>query len=220
MLKRWRCSVCGYLHTGDTPPEVCPVCGVGSEKFVLIEESAPSSEPVVATEANPKEDEPPEVKAPEDKPAPSKIMNFIGEMQASFKPHPVMAHFPNALIPTLGLFLAITVVLRVKTLDHGIYLLLGVICLSAILTLATGIYSWQRHFGGARSKIFHRKLILGVCLVLICLEMFYLRFSQAELFTRFGIPTFFFLILAAGALFCVTLLGHYGGILVFGPTKK
>lgn len=141
-------------------------------------------------------------------------------MKASFKPHPVMAHFPNALIPTLGLFLAITVVLRVKTLDHGIYLLLGVICLSAVLTLATGIYSWQRHFNGARTKIFHRKLILGVCLVLICLEMFYLRFSQTELFTSFGISTFFFLILAAGALFCVTLLGHYGGILVFGPAKK
>lgn len=207
MQKRWRCTVCGYIHTGDTPPEVCPVCGVGAEKFVLIDETAAASEPTIP-EGN---------EAQQDKPAQSKIMSFIDEMKASFKPHPVMAHFPNALIPTLGLFLAITVVLQVKTLDHGIYLLLGVICLSAVATLATGIYSWQRHFSGARAKIFHRKLILGVCLVLICLEMFYLRFSNAEIFTSFGLSTLFFLILAAAALFCVTLLGHYGGILVFGP---
>lgn len=28
------CSVCGYVHTGDAPPEVCPLCRVGPEKFV------------------------------------------------------------------------------------------------------------------------------------------------------------------------------------------
>lgn len=27
------CSVCGYAHVGDTPPERCPDCGVGPEKF-------------------------------------------------------------------------------------------------------------------------------------------------------------------------------------------
>ncbi|MFZ0451086.1 MAG: acyl-CoA dehydrogenase family protein [Desulfatiglandaceae bacterium] len=24
--KAWRCRVCGYIHTGDNPPEACPVC--------------------------------------------------------------------------------------------------------------------------------------------------------------------------------------------------
>jgi len=26
-MKRWRCGVCGYVHTGDSPPEKCPNCG-------------------------------------------------------------------------------------------------------------------------------------------------------------------------------------------------
>ncbi len=30
---KWICNVCGYVHEGDTPPEVCPLCGVGSEEF-------------------------------------------------------------------------------------------------------------------------------------------------------------------------------------------
>ena len=33
-MKKWVCSVCGYVHEGDTPPERCPQCKVPAEKFV------------------------------------------------------------------------------------------------------------------------------------------------------------------------------------------
>lgn len=36
--KKWECQVCGYIHQGEEPPETCPVCGVGREEFILIEE--------------------------------------------------------------------------------------------------------------------------------------------------------------------------------------
>ena len=32
-MAKWVCSVCGYVHEGDTPPEKCPQCGVPAEKF-------------------------------------------------------------------------------------------------------------------------------------------------------------------------------------------
>ena len=32
-MKKWVCSVCGYVHEGDVPPEKCPVCKVPAEKF-------------------------------------------------------------------------------------------------------------------------------------------------------------------------------------------
>ncbi|MCL2646898.1 MAG: NADH peroxidase [Phycisphaerales bacterium] len=32
-MKKWVCSVCGYVHTGDHPPEKCPQCKVPAEKF-------------------------------------------------------------------------------------------------------------------------------------------------------------------------------------------
>jgi len=32
-MAKWVCSVCGYVHEGDQPPEKCPVCGVGPDKF-------------------------------------------------------------------------------------------------------------------------------------------------------------------------------------------
>ncbi len=34
---KWVCTVCGYTHEGDTPPEKCPQCGVPAEKFKKVE---------------------------------------------------------------------------------------------------------------------------------------------------------------------------------------
>ena len=30
---KWICSVCGYVHEGDTPPEYCPLCKAPGSKF-------------------------------------------------------------------------------------------------------------------------------------------------------------------------------------------
>ena len=32
-MKKFVCSVCGYVHEGDSAPEKCPVCGVPASKF-------------------------------------------------------------------------------------------------------------------------------------------------------------------------------------------
>ena len=33
-MKKWICSVCGYVHEGDTPPAECPNCKAPVEKFI------------------------------------------------------------------------------------------------------------------------------------------------------------------------------------------
>ncbi|MDR0916201.1 MAG: NADH peroxidase [Oscillospiraceae bacterium] len=32
-MKKWICTVCGYVHEGDEAPDICPVCKAGKEKF-------------------------------------------------------------------------------------------------------------------------------------------------------------------------------------------
>jgi rubrerythrin len=39
-MAKWVCSVCGYVHEGDTPPESCPQCKVPGDKFIKQEEGA------------------------------------------------------------------------------------------------------------------------------------------------------------------------------------
>ncbi len=38
-MNRWKCTVCGYIHEGDEPPEFCPVCDARKDEFELIEEA-------------------------------------------------------------------------------------------------------------------------------------------------------------------------------------
>lgn len=47
-MKKWVCSVCGYVYEGDTPPEKCPLCGVPASKFV--EQKAEDADAPFATE--------------------------------------------------------------------------------------------------------------------------------------------------------------------------
>lgn len=32
-MKKWVCKVCGYVHTGDFPPEECPICHAKKSAF-------------------------------------------------------------------------------------------------------------------------------------------------------------------------------------------
>ncbi len=54
--KTWRCTVCGYIHQGDAPPDECPVCGAAAKDFEAVETrdaaqavepSAPSTQRIV-----------------------------------------------------------------------------------------------------------------------------------------------------------------------------
>ena len=39
-MKKFVCSVCGYVYTGDAAPEACPVCGAPASKFIEQKEEA------------------------------------------------------------------------------------------------------------------------------------------------------------------------------------
>ncbi|MEE9554179.1 MAG: rubredoxin [candidate division Zixibacteria bacterium] len=36
-MKKWICLICGHIHEGAEPPEVCPVCGAPSSDFEEFE---------------------------------------------------------------------------------------------------------------------------------------------------------------------------------------
>ena len=51
-MAKWKCTVCGYIHEGDTPPEICPVCKQPKEKFVKLEEESKNPYAGTKTEKN------------------------------------------------------------------------------------------------------------------------------------------------------------------------
>ena len=32
-MKKYVCTVCGYVHEGDAPPDICPICKAPADKF-------------------------------------------------------------------------------------------------------------------------------------------------------------------------------------------
>ncbi len=39
MANKWRCTVCGHIHEGAEAPAQCPLCKMGSDKFVAVVET-------------------------------------------------------------------------------------------------------------------------------------------------------------------------------------
>ena len=52
IMKKWVCTVCGYVHEGEEAPEQCPVCKQPKEKFKLMEEEKKNPYAGTQTEKN------------------------------------------------------------------------------------------------------------------------------------------------------------------------
>lgn len=51
-MKKFVCTVCGYVHTGDAAPAACPICGAPAEKFKEMEAAPSASAPVAASSSS------------------------------------------------------------------------------------------------------------------------------------------------------------------------
>jgi hypothetical protein len=118
------------------------------------------------------------------------------------------------LLPTAWLFLIIHWLLGRTALDEAVIWLVAVVTLSAPLSLATGIYDWKTRFAGEKAPIFTRKIILSIALILLGIAALALRVLGGADWQLL------YLLCLAGMLGCVTLLGYYGGKLVFSTPPK
>jgi len=200
----WRCTVCGYLHKGDQPPATCPVCHVDASKFELVEEQAAEPTENVTLLAK----------------LTAQVKGFIEEMKSAFVPHAVSAHFPNALLPTAALFWLLYFVSNKASFESTLFYLLVIVMLTSPITFATGFLDWRKKYSGKLTPIFRKKIALGIALVVIGLVAVLWRMINPEVLSSGGFSACAFSILLFIMLGCVTLLGHYGGMLVFSKRKE
>lgn len=199
MEMSWRCMVCGYIHTGHEPPEVCPVCGVDASKFEL-EEGGESVEAPPQSEAGP--------------------LRLAQEMWETFILHAVAAHFPNGLLPSAALFFALFLIQGGDSLETTAFHLLFLCVVVTPAVFISGIRDWQYKYGGARGGIFHKKIALALIMLILGVAAVILRHSAGNWDGLEGWGQIIYVLLVAGMLGCVTMLGHYGGQLVFTKQEK
>ncbi len=194
-MTAWRCTVCGYQHEGEFPPEFCPLCHATADKFERIEGVA------------------------DNRSLAGSFGEELRQMRETFAPHAVSAHFPAALIPTCVLFLALAAVYGYRPLEFSAFALLVVIVFSIPLTMLTGFFLWRKNYQQSRSTIFQRKIALAWVLLLVALSTLLWRLLIPDVLERGGAGLVLYLGLNCLMLVCVTMLGHYGGLLVAAKRK-
>lgn len=234
--KKWRCTVCNYIHTGPEPPDPCPVCGADSSYFVEVTEGEEDDE---STTEQQQEKQPQPVssggsaeekqksqaeqddtssKKPDKsdtKKKEAKPFGALGALVMHFHLHPISVHIPNGVLPVAGLFLLLAMLIGYTPLETASFFNFIVVLLAMPLVFATGFIAWQRKFNGALTSLFKTKLICtGVVTGSVALLVIYRLVDPTVALTE-GSGRWVYLILVGVALAAATIAGSLGGRLVF-----
>ena len=228
-LRKWKCTVCGYIHTGPEPPEKCPVCGAPKNRFVeVVEAGDAKSEPAQVTDT-PETKDAPVQEASVDEHAngyqtgatntPAWFRDpryrFLFDMMTKFHGHPISVHIPNGLLPVAVLFIFLATIFGFTSMIIAASFNMGVVALSMPLVLFTGWVDWQNRFNGAITNVFTVKITCGIIVTITSWILFIWLLINPEVVISGGTSRVAFLLINLIMLGAAGTAGWYGGKLVF-----
>jgi len=154
-MKQWKCTVCGYIHEGEEPPEKCPVCHADRSEFVEVaplETSGDMKAQVPVSDAS--------SSAPEEESRKGPVQTVL-TLMLKHHVHPISAHIPNGVLPVSVIFVFIAIILNLQTLYLASFYNMIFVVLAMPLVLFSGINVWQRKYRGNRTTFFMIKLVCG-----------------------------------------------------------
>ena len=204
-MKKWKCSVCNYIHEGDEPPAKCPVCGADKDKFIEVNESSTQPENRVDVEA-PMEN-------------PPTLIEKITALVLDKHLHPISVHGPNGIIPMVVIFLVLAVLLQLQDFGSAAYLSMIFVLLSMPPVLLTGYLTWQKKYKGVRTSVFKMKIIASCVATVILFGLIIWKTVQPDVLSDASLDRFIFLFWSVVMLAAIGMAGHLGGQLVFANKK-
>ena len=204
-MKKWKCTVCGYIHEGDEPPEKCPVCGADRSKFVEITSEKPSSQE-------------PDTPQPIQKTTPTRSSNFYGMLTArmsKYHAHPISVHIPNGVAPVAVVFLCLAVFFQFDTLGTAAFYNMIFVALSMPLVLFSGYVDWKNRFGGNLTSLFITKMICGALVLILSVVLVVWRIVDPVVAGAASPGRWMYLLLHLALLVFAITAGFLGGKLVF-----
>lgn len=213
-MKKWECTVCGYIHEGEEPPDECPVCSADKSMFVeVVDEGA-------ATDASAPAQSAPAPKAPEPSTPLLKLYAFASEQILKHHLHPIMVHTPNGILPMALIFVLITALLGYPNFETAAFYCFVFVLLSMPLVVFTGYEVWQKRYRGAMTTIFKIKIGASIVTTLLLLVLSIWRAVQPEILTVPSTGRWIYIGLSVVLVAAVGGAGHMGGKLVFGNRKS
>lgn len=159
-MKKWRCTVCGYIHEGEEPPEICPVCGADRSKFVeIIDEE--NDEKIAKIDSLEPETEAKVTDAPGTTLEPLSKYDRLYQLIVKHHVHPISVHIPNGLLPVSVLFIFLAVIFKFTSLSQAAFYNLICVVFAMPVVLFSGVIVWQKKYNGVMTKLFLTKMICG-----------------------------------------------------------
>jgi len=210
-MKRWECSVCGYIHIGEEPPEKCPVCGADKSKFVELppEEAAPSESVETRTEMVRNN----ETAAGTESPA--GLYGLVSNQMTRHHAHPISVHIPNGVVPLSVIFIILASMFNFFELAQAAFYNLIFVLLAMPLVLFSGYNDWKRKYGGNMTKLFLAKMICAAVVTLTAFLIVIWHMFNPEVALAASPHRILFIFLNLIMLSAAGIAGFLGGKLVF-----
>ena len=215
--RQWRCTICDYIHKGDEPPDICPVCG--ADKSFFVEVGVEEKEEAPQTAAN--QDE---VKEEATKPTVAAAQSderdqrfgIIGRLIMRFNLHPISVHTPNGVVPVAMVFLVLGLLLQYAPLEMASFFNFIFVLLGMPAVIFTGFVAWQKKYRGAKTALFKTKLTCSAVVMVLLSLMVMWRFIDPQIGLSGGSGGWIYIGLGGVVLAATGIAGHLGGKLVFG----
>lgn len=210
-MRKWECTVCGYIHEGDEPPDECPVCSADKSMFVEIFEQTPSVEPAPSVSATTPSTQPSLL---------AKVYDFASEQILRHHLHPIAVHTPNGILPMALVFLLIAVFFGLTHFATAAVYSLIFVLLNMPVVIFTGYEVWQKRYKGVMTTTFKIKITASALTVtLLCILSIWYA-VQPEILTTPSSGRWVYLMLTGMVVGAVGAAGHVGGKLVFGSRNN
>jgi len=211
-MKQWKCTVCGYIHDGDQPPDKCPVCGADKSKFIEIEFPGLDTKATKTVGTSAARDD-------EGKKDNGFSTNFLFQQILKHHAHPVSVHIPNGVLPVSVVFLFIAVLFSAPTFGSAAFYNLVFVALTMPFVLFTGLIEWSIKYNGALTLPFITKITCGIIVTILSWTMVIWLFINPN--AVFSDQTRWILILISlVTLAAAGLAGFFGGKLVFKEIQE
>lgn len=211
--KKWKCTVCNYIHEGDEPPEKCPVCGADKSFFVEVTDKDEAEEQketasLQGQEAEQKTDAKTAVTEEKD-------FGILGKLIVGHHLHPISVHTPNGVLPIGIMFLLGAMIFGFTSLELASLFNLIVVLLSIPPVVITGYVAWQLKYKGISTPVFKIKLFCALVVAVLLTLMICWRLIDSSVPLAGTAESWIYFGLGAVALAAVGIAGHLGGKLVF-----
>ena len=129
--------------------------------------------------------------------------------------HSMIVHFSVALGLLIPFFALVYLVTNDIVFEKVSFYLLILLLVTTPLSGLSGFFSWKVTYEGRRSRIFNRKIVFTIAIIILVVGCTVWRILVPNLLIEKSIISYVYFVLLVGMAGITAVLGHYGGRIIF-----